>query len=68
MGKRCIIYITSTSPTVQMRASQSRESGLRKAQEIGQPMDTSVVDAGGNLKAHVRMDGAFVGSITIYIQ
>ena len=39
----------------------------RKAQEIGQPMDIAVVDAGGNLKAHVRMDGAFVGSITISI-
>jgi uncharacterized protein GlcG (DUF336 family) len=32
-----------------------------------QPMDIAVVDAGGNLKAHVRMDGAFVGSITISI-
>jgi uncharacterized protein GlcG (DUF336 family) len=39
----------------------------RKAGEIGQPMDIAVVDAGGNLKAHVRMDGAFVGSITISI-
>jgi uncharacterized protein GlcG (DUF336 family) len=39
----------------------------QKAQEIGQPMDIAVVDAGGNLKAHVRMDGAFVGSIDISI-
>jgi uncharacterized protein GlcG (DUF336 family) len=39
----------------------------RKAEEIEQPMDIAVVDAGGNLKAHVRMDGAFVGSITISI-
>ncbi len=38
-----------------------------KAQEIGQPMDIAVVDAGGNLKSHVRMDGAFVGSIPISI-
>ncbi len=38
-----------------------------KAQEIDCPMDIAVVDAGGNLKAHVRMDGAFVGSITISI-
>jgi uncharacterized protein GlcG (DUF336 family) len=38
-----------------------------KAQEIGQPMDIAVVDAGGNLKAHVRMDGALVGSIDIAI-
>lgn len=39
----------------------------KKAEEIGCPMDIAVVDAGGNLKAHVRMDGAFVGSITISI-
>jgi uncharacterized protein GlcG (DUF336 family) len=43
------------------------DGAVRKAQEIGQPMDIAVVDAGGNLKAHVRMDGAFVGSITISI-
>jgi uncharacterized protein GlcG (DUF336 family) len=30
----------------------------RKAEEIGQPMNIAVVDAGGNLIAHVRMDGA----------
>lgn len=38
-----------------------------KASEIGQPMDIAVVDAGGNLKSHVRMDGAFVGCIDIAI-
>src|SRR5919112_5642240 len=39
----------------------------QKAQEIDCPMDIAVVDAGGNLKTHVRMDGAFIGSITISI-
>lgn len=39
----------------------------QKAQDIGQPMDIAVVDAGGNLKAHVRMDGALIGSIDISI-
>lgn len=43
------------------------EASERKAQEIGCPMDIAVTDAGGNLKSHVRMDGAFVGSITISI-
>jgi len=42
-------------------------AAAQKAQEIGQPMDIAVVDAGGNLKAHVRMDGAFIGSIDISI-
>jgi len=39
----------------------------KKAQEIGQPMNIAVVDAGGNLVAHVRMDRAWVGSIDISI-
>jgi uncharacterized protein GlcG (DUF336 family) len=36
-----------------------------KAAEIGQPMNIAVADAGGNLVAHVRMDGAWIGSIDI---
>src|SRR6202044_134833 len=38
-----------------------------KAAEIGQPMNIAVGDAGGNLIAHVRMDGAWLGSIDISI-
>jgi uncharacterized protein GlcG (DUF336 family) len=34
-----------------------------RAHEIGQP----VVEAGGNLVSHVRMDGAWIGSIDISI-
>jgi len=30
----------------------------KKATEMGQPMNIAVADAGGNLVAHVRMDGA----------
>src|SRR6266705_6912581 len=40
----------------------------RKAQEIGQPMNIAVVDAGGNLVAHIRMDEAWIGSIDISIK
>jgi len=39
----------------------------KKAREIGQPMNVAVVDAGGNLVAHARMDGAWVGSVAIAI-
>lgn len=39
-----------------------------KALEIGQPMNVAVVDAGGNLVAHARMDGAWIGSIDISIK
>jgi uncharacterized protein GlcG (DUF336 family) len=38
-----------------------------RAEEIGQPMNIAVVDAGGNLISHVRMDGAWLGSIDISI-
>jgi uncharacterized protein GlcG (DUF336 family) len=40
----------------------------KKAQEIGQPMNIAVADAGANLVAHVRMDGAWIGSIDISIK
>lgn len=39
----------------------------KKAAEIGQPMNIAVVDEGGNLIAHVRMDRAWIGSIDISI-
>ena len=39
----------------------------KKAQEIGQPMNIAVVDSGGNLVAHVRMDNAWIGSVDISI-
>jgi uncharacterized protein GlcG (DUF336 family) len=39
----------------------------KKASEIGQPMNIAVVDGGGNLISHIRMDGAWIGSINISI-
>ncbi len=40
----------------------------KKAEEIGQPMNIAVADVGGNLVAHVRMDGAWLGSVDISIK
>jgi uncharacterized protein GlcG (DUF336 family) len=40
-------------------------AAAKKAAELGTRMDIAVVDAGGNLKAFVRMDGAWLGSIDI---
>src|SRR5215475_1084257 len=40
----------------------------KKAEQIGQPMNIAVADSGGNLIAHVRMDGAWIGSIDISIK
>src|SRR5918996_4405603 len=41
---------------------------LSKAEEIDTLMNVDVVDAGGNLKAFARMDGAWLGSIDISIK
>jgi uncharacterized protein GlcG (DUF336 family) len=40
-------------------------AAMKKAEEISTLMNVTVVDAGGNLKAFVRMDGAWLGSIDI---
>ncbi len=41
---------------------------LEKSKEIGVKMNVAVVDAGANLKAFARMDGAWLGSIDIAIR
>ncbi len=43
-------------------------AALVKAAEINTKMDIAVVDAGANLKAFARMDGAWLGSIDIAIK
>jgi uncharacterized protein GlcG (DUF336 family) len=58
------------SSTVMMtmeRAQKIIGAGIVKAKEIGQPMNIAVVDAGANLTAFARMDGAWLGSIDIAI-
>ena len=49
------------------KAQRIIEAGIVKAKQIGQPMNIAVVDAGANLTAFVRMDGAWLGSIDIAI-
>jgi uncharacterized protein GlcG (DUF336 family) len=44
------------------------DAAEKKAEEIGQPMNIAIADTGGNLVAHVRMDGAWLGSIDISIK
>src|SRR5258708_7385094 len=43
-------------------------AGEQEAKNQGQPMNIAVVDAGGNLVAFHRMDGAWLGSIDISIK
>lgn len=40
-------------------------AAVKKAEEISTLMNVTVIDAGGNLKAFARMDGAWLGSIDI---
>jgi uncharacterized protein GlcG (DUF336 family) len=42
-------------------------AGEREAQSQGQPMNIAVVDVGGNLVAHIRQDGAWIGSVDVAI-
>ncbi|WP_260850800.1 heme-binding protein [Rhodococcus sp. WB9] len=42
-------------------------AGRTEADEIESPSNIAVIDAGGNLVAHVRMDGAWIASIDILI-
>ena len=42
-------------------------AGERKATELRVPYNIAVVDAGGGLVAHERMDGAWLGSVDIAI-
>jgi len=47
------------------RAQQIVTAGRKEAEKIGVPMNIAVVDAGNNLAAFIRMDGAWLGSIEI---
>jgi uncharacterized protein GlcG (DUF336 family) len=46
-------------------AQKALTAALEKADEIGQPMNIAVVDAGGHLLAFARQDGAIRASIDI---
>ena len=48
----------------QAQAEQVMAGALVKAVEQGVPMNIAIVDAGGNLKAFCRMDGAFWAAST----
>jgi uncharacterized protein GlcG (DUF336 family) len=50
------------------QAQAAVAAALKKSEEMGVKMDIAVVDAGVNLKAFARMDGAWLGSIDIAIK
>jgi uncharacterized protein GlcG (DUF336 family) len=62
--------IDMTRPALSLDLADARliiAAGERKASELGIPYNIAVADAGGGLVAHVRMDGAWLGSVDIAI-
>src|SRR3954453_14060371 len=58
----------TTQETVSLEdARRVTAAGEDRAREIGQPQNIAVVDAGGNLVSHIRMDGAWIGSVDVAI-
>jgi uncharacterized protein GlcG (DUF336 family) len=50
------------------QAQAAVDAALEKSKALNLKMDIAVVDAGANLKAFVRMDGAWLGSIDIAVK
>jgi uncharacterized protein GlcG (DUF336 family) len=44
------------------------DAAISRAEQLNTKMDIAIVDAGGNLKLFMRMDGAWLGSIDIAIK
>ena len=59
-----------TRPALSLDIADARRiiaAGERKAIELGIPYNIAVADAGGDLVAHIRMDGAWLGGVDIAI-
>lgn len=50
------------------QAEAAIRAAKEKANELGVKMDIAIVDAGANLTAFARMDGAWLGSVDIAIR
>lgn len=50
------------------QAQRAVEAAVRRSQELNVRMNIAVVDAGANLVAFARMDGAWLGSIDIALR
>src|SRR5688572_23252863 len=50
------------------QAQAAVAAAIKKARDVNTKMNIAVVDAGANLKAFARMDGAWLGSIDISIK
>jgi len=57
-----------TADITRTQAQAAVAAAMQKAEQLNTRMDIAVVDAGANLKAFLRMDGAWLGSIDIAIK
>ena len=65
------LTLLETLSTHDISAVQARavvDAAKAKAAELNTKMNIAVADAGGNIKAFLRMDGAWLGSIDIAIK
>ena len=60
------MYATETCTNLDsQKANAMLAAAVDKSEELGVKMNIAVVDAGANLKAFHRMDGAWLGSVDI---
>src|SRR5207302_4010038 len=67
----CRVRVSTGGIPVMLNLEDARRvvaAAEKKAKQIGQPMNIAVADEGGNLLTHVRMDGAWIGSVDISIK
>src|ERR1700735_4669370 len=62
----CEMTLNQTSVSLD-DAQRVVAAGRAKADEISSPSNIAGVDVGGNLGTHIRMDGAWIGSVDISI-
>ena len=63
------LIAAASAHAAELAIAQKMADGCEaKATQEGWKMNIAVVDAGGNLVSHVRMDGAWIGSIDVAIK
>lgn len=68
LGAPTSVFAGSVGGVTLEQASAILAAAKAKAVEQGTLMNIAVVDAGANLKAFIRMDGSFLGSIDVAIK
>ncbi len=62
------VYAQNSYDITHEEALEAMMAAKKHAEQLGVLVNIAVVDAGANLKAFVRMDGSFLGSIDVAIK